>query len=212
MRGNITLISKEKSSWKVRIELPKDNQTGKRKQKCYTFYGKRKEAEKFLTEKLNELDKGLITDTKQIKFSEYLDYWKDKTFKNLEVTTREGYIQKIEKHIKPYLGNIMLEKLKPLDLQNFYERELEKGQLNGKGGLSARTVLAIHRIIHSALQQAVKWELIIRNVAEAVEVPKAKKYQAKYLDDKQTEQLIKKAENTDIYIPIMIAIYTGARR
>jgi len=212
LRGNITLVSKEKKSWKIRVELPKDTITGKRKQKCYTFYGDRKGADKFLTEKLRELDTGILIDTKKMKFGEYLDYWKEKTFNNLEITTKEGYIQKIDKHIKPYLANILLENLKPLHLQNFYDEKLKNGKLDGKGGLSARTVLALHRIIHSALQQAVKWQLVIRNVAEAVEPPKAKKYKASFLTDKQTEELIAKAKNTDIYIPIMIAIYTGARR
>ena len=44
-RGNITQISKEKNSWKIRIEMPKDYITGKRKQKCFTYYGSKKEAE-----------------------------------------------------------------------------------------------------------------------------------------------------------------------
>lgn len=210
MRGNIR--QRAKNSWTITIELPKDEITNKRRQKYYTVKGSKKDAEKFLTEKLRELDTGLIIDTKKMKFGEYLDYWKDKTFNNLEITTKEGYIQKIDKHIKPYLGNILLENLKPLHLQNFYEEKLKNGKLDGKGGLSARTVLALHRIIHSALQQAVKWQLVIRNVAEAVEPPKAKKYKASFLTDKQTEELIAKARNTDIYIPIMIAIYTGARR
>lgn len=211
-RGNITLISKEKSSWKIRIELPRDIATGKRKQKCFTFYGKKKEAEQFLTEKLRELDTGILIETKRMKFGDYLDYWKEKTFYNLEITTQEGYIQKIDKHIKPYLGNIYLEELKPLTLQNFYEEKLKNGRLTRNGTLSQRTVLAMHRIIRSALEQAVKWQLVVRNVADAVEPPKAKKYEAKYLTDKQTEELIKVAKGSDIYIPIMIAIYTGARR
>lgn len=210
-RGNITLISKEKKSWKIRIELPKDS-NGKRKQKCYTVYGSKKEAEKFLTEKLRELDTGLLIDTKKMKYSEYLDYWKEKTFGNLEITTKEGYIQKIDKHIKPYLGNLYLENIKPLHLQNFYDKLIENGKINGKGGLSNRTVLAIHRIIHSSLKQAVKWQLVIRNVAESVEPPKAKKYKAGYLTDEQTEKLLNVAKYTDIYIPIAIAVYTGARR
>lgn len=210
MRGNIR--QRSKNSWTITIELPKDTKTNKRKQKYYTIRGSKKEAEKFLTEKLRELDTGLLISTNKIRFDDYLDYWKDKTFENLEITTKEGYVQKIDKHIKPYLGNIYIEDLKPLHLQNFYEEKLKNGRIDKKGGLSPRTVLALHRIIHSALQQAVKWQLIIRNVAEAVEPPKAKKYKAKYLTDKQTEELINKAKGTDIYIPIMIAIYTGARR
>lgn len=210
MRGYIR--QRAKNTWNITIELPKDEINGKRKRKYYTIKGSKKEAEKFLTEKLRERDTGILIDTKKMKFGEYLDYWKDKTFSNLEITTKEGYIQKIDKHIKPYLANILLENLKPLHLQNFYEEKLKNGKLDGKGGLSARTVLALHRIIHSALEQAVKWQLVIRNVAECVEPPKAKKYEAKFLTDKQTEELIQKAKNTDIYIPIMLAVYTGARR
>lgn len=209
MRGH---IKQRGNTWSVIIELPKDTISNKRKQKWYTVNGTKKDAEKFLTEKLRELDTGILIDTKKMKFGDYLDYWKEKTFNNLEITTQEGYVQKIDKHIKPFLGNVYLEDLKPLHLQNFYEEKLKNGKLNSSGSLSARTVLAIHRIIHSALEQAVKWQLVIRNVADAVEPPKAKKYDAKYLTDKQTEELIKIAKQSDIYIPIMIAIYTGARR
>lgn len=210
MRGNIR--KRSKNSWTITIELPKDISTGKRKQKYYTVKGTKKDADKFLTEKLRELDTGLLIDNKKMKFSEYLDYWKEETFDNLEVTTKEGYIQKINKHIKPCLGNILLENLKPLHLQNFYKEKLKNGKLDGKGGLSERTVLSIHRIIYSALGQAVKWQLVIRNVAEAVEPPKAKKYKAEFLNEEQAVQLIKCAKSTDIYIPIILAIYTGARR
>lgn len=212
-RGNITLISKEKSSWKIRIEMPKDNVTGKRKQKCFTFCGKKKEAEKFLTEKLRELDTGILIDTKKMKFTEYLDYWIKEACENkLSITTLDGYKQNIEKHIKPYLGNLEVEKITPLHLQNFYTDRLKNGRLNGKGGLSNKTVVTLHRIIHRALEQAVKWQLVIRNVANSVEPPKPQKYKASFLNEEQTNKLMEIAKHTDIYIPIIIAIYTGMRR
>ncbi len=212
MRGNITLISKEKNSWKVRIEMPKDI-NGKRKQKAYTVYGTKKEAEKFLTEKLRELDTGLLIDTKKMKLGEYFEYWlKEYCYNNLSINTIEGYEQYIEKHIKPKLGNIELEKLKPLQLQSFYSEKLENGKLNGKGGLSRQTVRTLHRIIHGALTQAVKWQLVSRNVADCVEPPKPKKYEAKFLNDEQTNLLIEKVKKSDIYIPVIIAIFTGMRR
>lgn len=211
MRGNIR--QRSKNSWTITVEMPKDTITGKRKQKYYTIRGNKKEAEKFLTEKLRELDTGLLIDTQKMKFAEYLDYWIKEACENkLSITTLDGYKQNIEKHIKPYLGNIELEKIMPLHLQNFYTNRLKSGRLNGKGGLSNKTVVTLHRIIHRALEQAVKWQLVIRNVADSVEPPKPKKYKANFLDEKQTNMLIEKSKNTDIYIPIIIAIYTGMRR
>ena len=102
-RGNITLMSKSKSSWRIRVELPKEGLDRKRRQKAYTFYGTRKDAEKFLTEKLREIDTGILVDNKKLKYSEYLDLWEDKTFKNLEITTIEGYKSKIEKYIRKFI-------------------------------------------------------------------------------------------------------------
>ena len=67
MRGH---IKQRGSSWSIIVELPKDIISGKRKQKWYTFHGTKKEAEKFLTEKLRELDTGILIDTKKIKYSE----------------------------------------------------------------------------------------------------------------------------------------------
>jgi integrase len=211
LRGNIR--QRAKNSWTITIELPKDEITNKRKQKYYTVKGNKREAEKFLTEKLRELDTGLLIDTKKMKLGEYFDYWlKEYCYNNLTINTIEGYEQYIEKHIKPILGNIELEKLKPLQLQTFYSEKLEKGKLSGKGGLSKQTVRSLHRIIHGALAQAVKWQLLSRNVADCVEPPKPQKYEAKFLNDEQTNLLIEKAKKSDIYIPVIIAIFTGMRR
>lgn len=208
-RGSITLVSKDKSSWKVRIELPKANPSDKRKQLSFTTYGTKKDAKKFLTEKLRELDTGTLISKKDMRFGEYLDYWLTERCQNtLSVTTLENYKLNIEKHIKPILGNINLQKLMPLHLQDFYTLKLN--DTNHK--LSKKTVLYLHRIIHSALKQAVKWQLIIRNVADSVEPPKPDKYSSNVYNEIQIKQLINISKKTDIYIPVILAIYTGMRR
>lgn len=79
-------------------------------------------------------------------------------------------------------------------------------------GLSKKSVLTIHRIIHCALERAVKWQLVIRNVADSVEPPKPEQHQAKFLNDEQTKVLMNKIVKADIYIPVIIGIYTGMRR
>lgn len=210
MRGH---IKKRGDNWSVIIELPKDVVTEKRKQKWYTVKGNKKEAETFLTEKLRELDTGMLIDTKKMFFGEYLDYWITEVCEHkLKTTTLEGYKHNIERHIKPILDHILLEKLTPLHLQQLYKNKLEQGRLKGEGGLSNKSVLAIHRILHRTLEQAVKWQLVVRNVADCVEPPKPKKYEAKFLDEKQVIELQEISKSTYLYIPILIAIYTGMRR
>ncbi|MBO8170210.1 MAG: site-specific integrase [Thermoanaerobacteraceae bacterium] len=146
-------------------------------------------------------------------FGEYLKYWLEECCKpNQTPNTYESYERNVLKHIVPALGNIHLSKLTPLHLQQFYSRSLQEGRLNGKGGLSNKTVLYFHRIIHSALEQAVKWQLVSKNVSRAVEPPKPKKYKPTTLTDTQVLKLLQVAENTPIYIPVLLGISTGMRR
>lgn len=203
-RGNIR--ERNKGSYTITIELPKDKVTGKRKQKYYTFKGTKKEAEKFLTEKLRELDTGMIVEKSSLNFAEYLDFWlKNSCEKNLSINTYEEYDLKVNKHIKPLLGNIKLINLKPLQIQNFYTLKIEEG-------LSERTVISFHKIIHKALEQALKWQLVVSNVSNGVDKPKVKKNKTEVLDASEVKELIDKAKNTNLFIPIVLGAYTGMRR
>jgi len=124
-RGHIR--ERAKGSYTVTIELPKDYLTNKRKQKYFTFKGTKKEVEIFLTEKLRELDTGLLIDAKDIKFGDYLNYWIEESCSyRLKITTIENYKHNINNHIKKDLGNIYLQKLMPLHLQSFYKKMHKK--------------------------------------------------------------------------------------
>lgn len=204
MRGHIRQRGKNKKSWSVIIELGRVN--GKRKQKWYTVQGDKKDAEKFLTEKLSELDNGIKIDSKNMNVKQYMEYWYNEyCITNLSPTTYEGYKRNIDKYIVKELGYIKLEELQPLHLQTFYNKCY-------KINLSKKTVLQFHRIIHSALNQAMKWQLVSRNVSDCVQAPKPETYKSNFLDSIQVSKLIKLVEKTEIYIPVMIAIATGMRR
>jgi integrase len=198
-RGYIT--KRSKSSYSVVISIP-----GTTKRKWYTIKGDLKEARRFLTEKLRELDTGMLIDNKNMTFEQFLNYWySERCLSKLSPTTYESYRRNLDKYIIKELGYIKLEDLLPLHLQTFYRKCSNKG-------LSNTSVIYIHRIIHCALKQAMKWQLLIRNVADCVELPKKERYEAKVLDSLDILKLITSIKDTQIYIPIMIAISTGMRR
>lgn len=199
-------IKRRGNNWSVIVELPKDEISGKRRQKWYTFKGSKKEAQVFLTEKLRELDTGMLVDNNKMTFGEYLDFWLKNSCKDkLSISTYEEYEIKINKHIKPCLGNIKLDKLKPLLIQNFYTLKLESG-------LSERTIISFHKIIHRSLEQALKWQLITINVSNGVEKPKVKKNETEVLNEKEIKKLIDISKKTNLFIPIILGTYTGMRR
>lgn len=203
MKGHI--VQRSKNSWSVSIYQGIDQKTGKKKYKWYTIKGTKRDAEKFANERIHEIENGIIIDSKHMTLGQYINYWyQECCITKLSPTTYESYKRNIDNYIIPYLGNIKLENLMPLQLQSFYS--------NLSGILSNTTIRYIHRILHSALNRAMKWDLIARNVADNVEPPRKQKYKPTILNSTQVGELIIAVKDTFIYLPVMIAISTGMRR
>jgi integrase len=106
----------------------------------------------------------------------------------------------------------MLPKLSPLHIQGFYSRALAEGRKDGKGGLSAQSVVHLHRVLHKALAQSVKWQMLARNPVDAVEAPRAERPEMRALNEEETGRLLGVLEGSRLYIPVMLAVTTGLRR
>ena len=90
---------------------------------------------------------------------------------------------------------------------------LESGRLDSKeGGLSPNSVLKHHRILHKALDTAVRWELINHNPADNAEAPKKFDPEMSYYEPDQAIAMLEAAEGTKHYSEVVMAAYSGARR
>jgi integrase len=111
----------------------------------------------------------MVSDGGNVKLSEYLSQWLNESVRgSVKLVTHQSYEMLIDKHVVPALGNVKLSKLTPAHLQGFYRSKLDSG-------LSPRTVQYIHIVLHRALKQALRWRLVVRNVAEAVDPPRVPK-------------------------------------
>ena len=209
MRGCIT---KKGSTYSVVVDTGRD-ENGKRKQKWFNGYKSSKEAEKALIKILNQLEDNSYLDVEKMTVREYLKNWLETYVDvNLSKTTARGYRVNIEKHIIPSLGNIPLHKLQPIHIQDLYNKKVKNGRCDGKGGLSAKSVIYIHRVLRKALSQAVKLQILSKNAADFVDTPKKKTYQAKILNEDEIQLLLNAFRGTNIFIPVVLAISTGLRR
>ncbi len=205
-------IYKRGKLYTIIIETGRDI-NGKRMQKWFSGYKTKKEAEKDMVKLLNQLETNMFINPEKITLAEYLKQWlSDYVETNLAQKTFEGYRVNIESHIIPSIGNILLQKLQPINIQKFYKEKLENGRVDGKGGLSAKSVLYIHRVLRKALDQAVKMQLIPRNVADAVTPPKVKQFKASFLDENQVKEMLEAFQPTKIHIPVLLAAGVGLRR
>jgi len=211
MPGHLEKISKD--SWTIIIEAGRDPATGKRKRIKKAFRGTKKEAEKELARMLTEIETGLYCEPSKLSFGEYLKKWlADYAKVKTSPKTYSRYEEIILKSVIPNLGQVIVEKLKPLHLQSYYTKMLTEGRQDGSGGLSSTTVLKHHLILHKALESAVKWQLVPRNVADAVEAPKKAPTEMAILSEEQVNEMIKLTLDSAYFPQIVLAILTGMRR
>jgi len=79
-------------------------------------------------------------------------------------------------------------------------------------GLSHTTVIHAHRLLSKILSDALKWGLIARNVAQAVEPPSPVRKEMSTLDREEVQRLLAEVEGTEWYALYHLAIFTGLRR
>jgi integrase len=132
-----------------------------------TVYGKtRSEVAKKLNKALSDREDGLIFEAGTLKVGEYLERWlKDSVEGNVRSRTLSNYQMQVRRHIVPTLGRVQLKNLTPAHVQGLYRQKLDSG-------LSTSSVRYIHAVLHRALKQALRWGLVPRNVAQAVDIPK----------------------------------------
>ena len=210
MRGHIR--RRGRSSWAIVIDIGRDA-NGKRRQKWHTVRGTKRDAERELARLLNELSTGTYVEPSRIRLSDYLRRWlEDYARQKVSPKTFERYAQLINRNIVPELGGRKLAELRPLHIQAFYSECLTQGRKDGRGGLSPQTVLHLHRVLHRALEHAVRWQLLARNPAAAVEPPKPQRTEMRALNDIETAQLLRSLEGSRLFAPVFIAVTTGLRR
>ncbi len=211
MRGHI--VKRYKNSYSIVVNLGIDPLTGKRKQQWASVKGTKKDAEKKLAEMINQLDNGILLKPNKITLAEYLERWlKDYAWPNLAPRTAEGYEHIIHRHLIPALGSRPLSQLRPEHLQRYYSEKLSGGRCDGKGGLGTRTVRHHHVTLHNALESAVKWELLLRNPANAVSPPRCQRPEWHILSEDDIHILLEAAKKTSYYAIFYLAIFTGMRR
>lgn len=206
-------IEKRGNSWRLSVYLGKDPATGKERRVRKTVRGSEKDAQKALRDLLHSIDEGTFVEPAKMTVEQYLEQWLETHKTNVEPTTYDWYVLVCRKHIAPHLGRVQLQKLTPLAIQQFYASKLQEGRLDGKGKtLSPNTVRHIHRVLHKALNAAVKLQLIPRNPCDAVEPPKPVKKEARYWTPEEAARFLEAIQEDRLYALFYVALGTGLRR
>jgi integrase len=171
------------------------------------LYGKtRKEVADKLTKALADRASGYTFDAENMTAGEYLDRWlNDSDRDSVRTSTYERHEQIVRLHLKPVLGHVKLAKLTPAHVQGLYRDKLDSG-------LSPATVQKIHSVLHKALAQALKWNMIARNAADAVKAPRPVPEEMRPLSPDEARKLIEAASGDKLEALYVLAVHTGMRQ
>jgi integrase len=204
-----------------------------------SVYGKtRGECQKKLADLRRRRDEGLLGDPGAGKetVEAFLLRWLDAIQGTRRDSTLYRYRVLIHTHLIPSLGKIRLADLKPQHLVGLYAEarktgkrvkvkdaaEAVKGAPKNPGkapireervGLSPRTVKYLHTTLKLALDMAVKWGAVPRNVARAIDAPRVPKVRVQAMHPAEAAKLLATAIDAGDRLATLwtVAVYSGAR-
>ena len=197
--GDGSIYQRSDGRWAASISL----EGRKRK----TFYGKtRREVQEQLKTALHQQQQGMLVVAPQQKVGAFLTQWLEDVHKHtVRPRTYERYESLLRVHVVPALGHHQLQKLAPQHVQRFYTNKVE-------AGLSPTTVASIHKMLHLALEKAMRWNLVPRNVCDMVDPPRVRHYEIQPLNQEQVQQFLTGASGHRLEALFVLALATGMRK
>ena len=215
--GEGSIRKRKDGRWEGRYTAGRDPVTGKAIYK--NVLGKTQAEVKEKLKVAIEKNSVLPLRTKQYTLGQWLDTWMENYAKlQVRASSYKTYQGFISNHIRPALGEIPLEKLTAMNLQQLYKHLLENGRVectesrNKPKGLSVKTVRNINQMISSALNCAVEQRLIPTNPTKGCVLPKLEKKEMKILPPENLGTFFEEARRSGVFELYYIDLATGLRR
>lgn len=198
------IISRGTNTWLVRVFLGRD-EANKRKYHNKTIHGTKKDAQKYLNSVLREKDLGSFVEPSKMTVNQYLNHWLEVSAKaKLRERTYSSYVETLKLYVQPHLGQKVISKLSPLDIQTLYSTLQENG-------LSASTIKRAHAVLSSALRQGVKWQMIPKNPSEYVDLPRIERKEMKAFTAEEAKRFLDAAVFDKLNCLFVLLLTTGLR-
>lgn len=204
-------------SWALKYPAT-DPATGQRKFSYFTLKGtKEKPATKSeAVAKLRELTKdaseGAFKAPARMVFSDVLDSW-DGTL-HVSPKTAERYRELVRLHIRPRLGQLKLQHVRPSLIEGFYVDLLAGKRPDGSDGrpLAPRTIGHIHRLLVKIFSIAERDGLISSNPARKAERPRVERSEIEILSEEQARDVLTRLRGNAFFPIAAVGLATGMRR
>jgi integrase len=169
-------------------------------------YGRKyKEVQRKLAEAMGDAVRGIVFDDENMTVSEYMERWLEDSAKgDLGHRAYHNYRLQIRRHISPSLGRIKLSKLTATHVQSLYAAKL-------RDGLKPSSVRYIYAVLHRAMEQAVRFNLMPFNPAVRVDPPKVRQEEITPLDTEQARIFLAAARGDRFEALDVLSLTVGLR-
>ncbi|MBX4954322.1 site-specific integrase [Rhizobium lentis] len=221
MKGHIRERSPGK--WAIVLDVP-DPETGKRRRKWHKFHGTKRQAETECARLVAELSGGSYIEPAKTTVREFMIRWLAHEKANVSPKTHQRYEELLLKNVAPVIGSVIMNKLTPARIDGCWTILLESGRrpkkrregasskAEEKKGLSPRTVHHCRRVMLSAFEQAVKWDLLKKNPVALTKPPKVEKKPMEAFNASQTGVMLDELRKSRVFIAALLAALCGLRR
>ena len=193
-----------------------DESTGKRRQKWISTGipvsgNNKRRADAKLREITAEYSQTKTGFDSNITFIDWLWKWMEQKKNELRVNSYEAYELYIRLHIEPYFTplRLTLDSLTSQHIQSYYNTKHRPKQ--GRG-LSANSIKRHHAVIHGALGEAMKKNLIPYNLSDRVTLPKIEPFIGKAYTKEQANNLLKLLKQEPLKSAVILGLFYGLRR
>lgn len=138
-------------------------------------------------------------------FSQFAEPWLATARPSLKPTTWRRYEQLLRVHALPVLGRTSLTKVSPQHLQTLYAEMEERGA-------APASIRQMHAVIHKMLRQAMRWNLVARNVADLVSPPRVPRTEMHVLSPEEARRFLDAARSDRLEALYVLALTTGMRQ
>lgn len=177
------------------------------KSKRVYFYGRTdKEVRAELKRAVRNRDDGLPVVPERKALGQYIQEWLELTGRaTLKKSTYGTYHSHIRNHIIPSMGGVPLKNLTLQHVQALLNAQYDRG-------LASSTMRYTKAVLSRALNDAVRQNLIARNVALLAVVPRTPKKEMKVWDRAQTRQFLESVKGDRLEALFNVALSLGLRR
>jgi integrase len=174
-------------------------------QRMSRTFDTQKEGLDWIRKTRGQIDDGMNYANTKITLGEFLKGWLTSNTATRQRSTWVKNEQICRGYIIPNLGHVKIRDLRPEHIQGLYRSLLDQR-------IGTYTIIKVHTVLHSALQQATLTGMISRNPASYAQLPREPANEMAILNESQVSQLLVAANGHRWEALYHLAIVTGMRQ